>query len=287
MDDLIRLECISPGGGALLVDNGRPGMRHLGLGLSGAADARAAQRCHTLLGEKGDGVLLEITLNGGQWLLSGRGQFALTGADLGWRINGRPAELYSVTDFDGDYILDGSFAQRGCRAYLGIRGKWEVKKWLGSVSPGVPEVSAITAGWSIEIKTKTPTSYSSDLDVYQHCPELPLSLTVLPGPEWNQLSVDEQQQFLAPDYILEQDSNRQGLRLKTTGSPLSTQLPELISSPVLPGTLQLTPSGPILLLKDAQTIGGFPRILLLEDRQDLDRLGQLRPGNRIRFVLNE
>lgn len=286
MDRLIRLECINPGGGAVLVDDGRRGMRHFGLSTSGAADARAARRCQALLGLKGNNALLEITLNGGQWLLSGKGQLALTGADLGWRMNGRPAELYAVTDFDGDYMLDGSFATKGCRAYLGIRGKWEAKRWLGSVSPGVPEVPTIKAGWKIDIKAESETPYSSDLDVYQHCPELPLSLGVVPGPEWDQFSTQDQQQFLAADYLVEQDSNRQGLRLKTTRNPLDAQLPELISSPVLPGTLQFTPSGPILLLKDAQTIGGFPRILLLSNRKDIDRLGQLKPGDQVRFRLD-
>ena len=60
-------------------------------------------------------------------------------------------------------------------------------------------------------------------------------------------------------------------------------LPELISSGIVPGAIQVPPSGiPILLLADAQTVGGYPRIANVL-QADLDRLAQLRPGDWLRF----
>ena len=74
-----------------------------------------------------------------------------------------------------------------------------------------------------------------------------------------------------------------GIRL--AGPTVSTPGQHLLSSPVLPGTIQLPPGGaPLLLLADAQTTGGYPRIATVAESA-LDELGQLRPGQPIRFTL--
>lgn len=287
MESVMRLECMKPGGGTYLIDQGRPGLRHQGIPTGGPADSSSAQRARELLDLDDDAVLLEFTLEGGQWLLSGKGQFAITGADMGWRINGRPVEIYTTIDIDGDYLLDGGFAERGCRSYLAIRGNWKSPRYLGSVSPGLPEVEKITSGWSILIEGMDEVDYSSDLDIYQHLPELPLTLKVTPGPEWPLLS-DEARKYLGEaSFQLGQNSNRQGVRLVSdleVPHP-GAQVARMISSPVLPGTIQLPPSGPIVLLNDAQTVGGFPRVLLVENYADLNLLAQLKPGDEVQFVL--
>jgi antagonist of KipI len=71
-----------------------------------------------------------------------------------------------------------------------------------------------------------------------------------------------------------------GVRLR--GEPLPTT-PEIISQPTLPGAIQVPPGGePIALLADAQTVGGYP-VVAVVIRADLPRLGQLRPGDTVRF----
>jgi antagonist of KipI len=76
-------------------------------------------------------------------------------------------------------------------------------------------------------------------------------------------------------------SNRQGARLE--GTPFEGTRDEEISAPVAPGTVQLPPSGePIVLLADAQTMGGYPRLGHVI-AADLPRLAQLRPGDEVRF----
>jgi allophanate hydrolase subunit 2 len=57
------------------------------------------------------------------------------------------------------------------------------------------------------------------------------------------------------------------------------------SSAVLPGALQVTPQGRgYLLLPDGQTTGGYPHLLQVI-RADRHLLGQLRPGDSLRFLL--
>lgn len=57
----------------------------------------------------------------------------------------------------------------------------------------------------------------------------------------------------------------------------------MLSTPVLPGTVQLSPSGPLLLGPDAQTLGGYPRALLLARPEQLAQAYQLRPGQTLCF----
>ena len=110
-------------------------------------------------------------------------------------------------------------------------------------------------------------------------PTGPVPLRVLPGPqfEWF-LSPDE---FTADDYTVQPASDRMGLRLN--GTMLTRRSGELASEPVAPGAVQITNDGmPVVLGVDGQTIGGYPKIAHVI-RADLDRLGQLRPGDRVRF----
>ena len=89
--------------------------------------------------------------------------------------------------------------------------------------------------------------------------------------------------LFARGWTVAADSNRQGLRL---GGQMLTiaDRGERVSEPVVPGTLQLPPDGtPIVLLADAQTHGGYPRIGHAI-RADWPLLAQLRPGDRVRFV---
>lgn len=290
MADHLSITCISSGQSALLVDHGREGQRKQGIARGGAADRRAAGRVHEILQLPPQTPLLEFTFTGGQWLINGKGQICLGGADMNWKLNGRPTEAYTIIDLDGDYLLDGDFARRGCRAYLGIRGQWQLPLQLGSVSPGLPGQTVIKKGWSTNTITLPELDYYSDLDPYQHCPALPYSFKVIPGPEWHWLTPDEQQSLLANHYTIGRESNRQGVRLETNPATATLnfatlKFPSLISSPVLPATIQLTQSGPILLGCDAQTLGGFPRILLLAKDADLDVAGQLKPGDEVRIAI--
>ncbi|MEL6276461.1 MAG: hypothetical protein AAFU03_15275, partial [Bacteroidota bacterium] len=152
-----------------------------------------------------------------------------------------------------------------------------------------PGIKTIAAGWSAEIVTWEEIDYSTDLDPYQHCPDIPMVVKVIPGPEWDWLSPNEQHALIGASYRIGQESNRQGLRLEDTAADKSSATLQsqsiLISSPVLPGTVQLSPAGPILLLHDAQTLGGFPRILLLAEDHSIDAAGQLKVGDEVRLSL--
>jgi allophanate hydrolase subunit 2 len=284
MAGTLTLTCLKPGGGAYVVDGGRPGHRAIGVAAGGPADGRAMVAANRLLGRNPHATCLETTLSGGQWLLSGEGQLAITGSDMTWRLNGRILETYSVLFHEGDGLLTSLPANRGLRSYLAINGHWQLSKAMGSAEAGLPGVPAVTAGWSVDIKWSVAAGFRTDLDVYQHVPEASFALPVIPGPEWEWLSSQQQKNLLASRFTVGRSSNRQGIRLKNPDfTPMG--LPSLISSPVLPGTVQLTPNGPILLGPDAQTVGGYPRVLIVADRRSLGAAFQLGLGDSCRFML--
>lgn len=283
MATTLTLTCIKPGG-VRIVDAGRPGFRHLGVPAGGAADRRAQSAANQLLSRDESATCLEFTQTGGRWLLSGQGQFVLTGADMNWRLNGRLVEAHQVQYLEGDGLLTSLPASKGLRSYLAVAGDWNLPLMLGSHEPGLLETTAIQSGWTVDVTAETEAPFQMNLDVDQHYPPAGTHLKTTPGPEWELLPVALQKWLCETPFFVQADSNRQGIRLTAADRP-DYKLPELLSTPVLPGTIQLTPSGPILLGPDAQTIGGYPRVLLVNDRDDLAVAFQVPTGETLRFSL--
>src|SRR5262249_44279971 len=107
----------------------------------------------------------------------------------------------------------------------------------------------------------------------------PRLLRVLDGP---QASWFQSEELYSQQFTVSQASNRMGVRL--SGVPFSLPGRELVSEPVCPGSVQVTSDGQCVVLGvDGQTIGGYPKIAQVV-RADLDKLGQLRPDDRIGFL---
>ena len=282
MAGTLSINCIQPGGGAYVVDGGRPYQAHLGVPSGGAADCRAQTAANRLLERPATATCLELTQRGGRWLLAGRGQFVITGADMNFRLNGRPVEACQVQYLDGDGLLTSTAARRGLRAYLAIRGQWDLPTVLGSREGGLPGATAIQPGWSVDVNWRREAPFSMDLEVDRFYPDPSPALRVVPGPEWSTLDADQQNWLLNTEFDVHPDSNRQGIRLLAPPHP-GDPLPNQLSTPVLPGTVQLTPSGPILLGPDAQTIGGYPRVLMVPEPEDLAVAFQVGIGEGLRL----
>jgi allophanate hydrolase subunit 2 len=264
-------------GPSRLVDRGRPGLRNLGIATGGAADPVAHRAVNQLLGRAAYAPCIEMDLVGGSWLLAGRGSIALTGADMNWRLNGHPVDTYSVLYLDGDYLLVGRQAVRGCRSYLGAKGRWAIPTLYGSVEPGLPGAFTLNPGATVRVSCAADASFRNAIGpTYANH----LTLPGHPAPEYNLMSDAQRDYLFTTEFTVARSSNRQGLRLVGDGPAPTSECPSLLSSGVLPGTVQLAPAGPILLGPDAQTIGGYPRVLQVDDWSPAF---QLLPGQRIRF----
>jgi biotin-dependent carboxylase-like uncharacterized protein len=291
------LQVLSPGLLTTLQDAGRRGYRQLGVGVSGAADRHSLRLANLLVGNPPDCAALEITLTGPRLRFARAVRIALCGGRIEARCAGVDLPGWQPITLPAGAELELGALRSGCRSYLAIGGGLELQPVLGSASTDLrggfggwhgralarddrialrpdPEAVAVDAPqiarWSINPRPDLELADDTELCCVLH---------LMPGPERSRPAAA----LTAGEWTVAPASDRQGLRLQ--GLQLQADGDrQLISSPVLPGTVQLPADGqPILLLADAQTVGGYPRIGQLASA-DLPRAAQLRPGARLRFA---
>ncbi len=105
-------------------------------------------------------------------------------------------------------------------------------------------------------------------------------IRVIEGPEYRYLN--DPDQFLKNYWKITWDTSEMGMRITSDKADLSVSLENMISEAVADGTVQLTPKGPIILLRHRQTVGGYPRIFNVISA-DVDLLGQFQPDQLLHF----
>jgi antagonist of KipI len=256
------------------VDAGRPGTRSLGVPVGGAADRACWTLGNALVGNPPDAPALELAV---------KGPILRADAELAGAVFGAPFVLSSArqslragrtfTLTPGEELHVGG-TPRGMRAYLCVAGGISASAVLGSRSG----LEAIQRGDTFACASgRLPARFlGSD------CPFPMLTSTwtlrVIAGQQANWF---DERDFYSQAFSVTPASNRMGLRIE--GRPLALPNRELLSEPVCPGTVQVTRNGQCIVLGvDGQTIGGYPRIAQAI-RADLDALGQMRPGDQVRF----
>ncbi len=273
-------------------DRGRTGFRHLGVGVAGALDSHSLAIANLLVGNAADAAVLEITLTGPTLAFERAACIAICGAEIDAGIGELRIPGWRRIDIPAGSRLKFGACRRGARAYLAVAGGFAVPRVLGSASTdlragfGGIEGRALKAGDRLRMESGFAAQVEQveidrrwidpapDLDFAQPC-----RVHLLPGLD----SVADADALFSNPWRVEAASNRQGLRLHGNRLALA-DVRERVSEPVMPGTLQLPADGnPILLLQDAQTHGGYPRIGHAI-AADLPRLAQLRPGESVHFL---
>jgi antagonist of KipI len=300
----MRGEVLAPGALTTLQDRGRVGSRALGVGVAGALDPYSSAVANLLVGNSVDAATLEITLTGPRLLLSHATRIALCGGDFDMRIDGAPIPGWRRISVPAGATIAIGGCRRGARGWLAIAGGFLAPSRLASLSTdlrggfGGIEGRALLAGDVLDIADAGVAAQVSDTDGIDVArwwidgsPDpafgQPARIRAIAGPD----ACVPADGLFACEWRVAADSNRQGLRLESATTRTSSSeallrpadLRERISEPVAPGTIQLPPDGqPIVLLADAQTHGGYPRIGHAI-QADWPRLAQLRPGDRLRF----
>ncbi len=264
------LVIVDAGIDARIVDAGRPRTRHLGVPVGGAADRAAWQLANALLGNNLETPAIEIAVKGPILRAEIDLACALVGAPFELGVGSRRFAANSSFNLErGDELLV-SGTPRGMRAYLAVAGGFDAPTILGSRSG----LTSLRTGDRVACAEGNTSARRLSSD----CPLLALpyvwTLRAVPGPQ----SFDDR--FFDRPHTVSRASDRMGLRLE--GEPLLSP-GEMTSEAVCPGSVQITREGlPIVLGVDGQTIGGYPKIAVVIDA-DLDALGQMRPGDRVRF----
>ena len=271
-------------------DGGRDGSRARGVGCAGALDPYAHAVANLLVGNAAGAPALEITLAGPRLQFDAGARIAICGAQVDARIDGIPIAGWRPIALPAGSVLSIGACRDGARTYLAFAGGVRVETVLGSASTdlrggfGGIAGRALVAGDDFDIVGETSVDGVHIARWWidpspEYDPTDIAIVRVLAGRD----TTSPADGLCGRDWRVAAASNRQGLRLE--GTPLRlADARERISEPVSPGTIQLPPDGaPIVLLADAQTHGGYPRIGHAI-RADWPRLAQLRPGDRLRFA---
>ncbi len=278
------LEVISPGPRATIQDLGRPGLAHLGVGASGAADRRSLRLANRLVGNPENAAAIEATLGGLVVRFGSAAVVALTGAPCPVSLGGRGGAMYGPMRARAGDTLCLGMPDSGLRTYLAVRGGLDVPCVLGSRSTdtmadlGPPP---LTEGATLPIGSTCLPFPGVDLAPQPAYPS-ELSLRVVPGPRDDWFTPQAVAALYGAPYTVTSECDRVGIRLD--GPALTrTATAELKSEATVTGALQVPPNGqPILFLADHPVTGGYPVIGVVAD-DDVHLAAQARPGQRVRF----
>lgn len=281
------IEVLQTGTRTTIQDAGRPGHRHVGIPMSGAADRLSFALANWMAGNRWNTPALECVLGGQHFRFTKDGLCALAGAEMWAQINGQNIKNFTSFPVKAGDILTLSTARQGCRAYLAVAGGLSGETFLGSASTytlagiGGFEGRALNVGDLLSIgenaeeKRTIPTGYTPHISNH-------IVLRTRPAPEFNDLSLASQRHLFISPFFATPQTDRMGARLK--GDKLQLAKPaSMTSGPMLPGTLQVPPNGgPILSLADAHCTGGYPRAVQVI-RADYWLMGQIGPGTQVSF----
>jgi biotin-dependent carboxylase-like uncharacterized protein len=272
---------IDPGLRTTVQDAGRPGYRAWGVPPGGAFDRGSADLANALVGNTPECAVLELTLRGGVYQADCPLAMALAGAVMEAKVvrpDGVERKLQVPLSWAlgaGDRLVLGRTLE-GARSYLAVRGGWQTRSWLGSRS----SEQSLRAGDILPaepgaIPTRHPSVPAWKVPTVEPIRLIEGSDGRSAGAEWGEAF------WASRRFRVGARSDRMGLRLE--GELLTVAAdPERLSTPVAPGAVQAAGGQLIVLGVACGTMGGYPHIAHVISA-DLDRLGQLKPGDIVDF----
>lgn len=267
-----------------LQDKGRMGFQSFGVPISGAMDWRAYQYANYLVGNSSGAAVIECTMGSLSLLFQSEAEIALTGGGTS-TLNGNAIEFYTSIPCDKNAILEIKYASNGLRTYLAVAGAWKGNLLMNSQSVytkanvGSPLKNKQTLFFAHQAvkKRKIKALPSEYLNQYAH-----QKIRIIAGQELHWLKPQSLQKLYEQPFTLTHQCDRMGYKLQ--GEALEVyQERDLLSTAVSKGAVQCTPNGQlIILMNDAQTIGGYPRVGQVA-YVDLPILAQLKPNDKIHF----
>lgn len=246
-------------------DAGRYGYLNKGVPVAGYMDSFSAQKVNMLLENDDNAAVIEITMTGPTLEFGEASYICMGGALISATLNNEPVQAFQVLKVKKGDILSYGKLKKGFRSYLAIKGGFRTPLVLGSRS----FFSSITDRDHVADRAEIPyeslqqfTAKISEIKVDSFLDEKVLEVSK--GPEYGMLDDKQLEALFYREFHISNENNRMAYQLEEqiTGHEVS-----MLTSATLPGTVQFTPSGKlIILMKDGQTTGGYPRILQLSDK---------------------
>ena len=277
---------LSEGMHSSIQDLGRKGYRSYGIPISGAMDKYSAILANKLLNNDEGDAVMEMTLVGPKILFEDHSLIVITGADMSPALNGEPIMMNFVYAVNTSDVLSFGNLKIGVRTYLAVKGGFKTEVIFNSRSyfNGITKKDKIEKGDRLRIAT-----YEKELEVTSSKIKVKgvhfstKKIEVTKGPEYNRLTKKQRELLFSKEFKIDSLNNRMGYQLKNKFVSIKNN--EIITSITIPGAVQLTPSGKlIIMMRDCPTTGGYPRILQLTDIA-INQLAQKREDDSFKFHL--
>jgi len=285
--DKLSFEVIKAGIFTTLQDRGRFSFTHLGVTNSGLADEYSALAAQKLLDNKLNTNILEIAFPNLELKSTANTTLSITGAFCEFFINNELKKTWQLHKIKkGDILRVGKFLE-GQRVYLAVKNGFDIPKEFGSNSTTIKESLGGIRGRQIKNgDTLLFTKNNENLRKRWHERYIPiyekeLTIRVILSYQEESFSKEEKEKFFNSIYTITPDFNRMACKLN--GEAIKSSLNGVISEGIAFGSIQIPNDGqPIILLKERQTIGGYPKIGAVLSI-DCFKLAQMKIGSKIRF----
>jgi biotin-dependent carboxylase-like uncharacterized protein len=282
------LRIIEPGPQTTVQDLGRSGQLRYGIPPSGPMDRSAFVLANRLVGNPDDAAGLECAFTGPRFEIDGPSAIAVTGAEVPVTVNGQPAPRWAtILLAPGDVVKIGT-ARIGVRAYVAVAGGLDVPPVLGSRATYLRGRLGGLDGRGLRAGDRLRALPAAQPPARQVRPEaVPAfagepTIRVVLGPQADRFTEEGIAAFLRGSYEMLAESDRMGARLR--GPRIAhARGHDIISDGTALGSIQVPGDGqPIVLLVDRQSTGGYTKVATVCSF-DIGRLGQVKPGGRLRF----
>ncbi len=302
------IEVLQPGTYSSVQDYpGRVGYWDIGVPPSGPMDDFAFRLANRIVGNHPSAAGLEFTLQGPTLRFHCDATIALTGADCPADLDGETLDYWQPITVRAGQVLTMGRARHGCRTYLAVRNGFDVPVYLGSRSTfalgqfgghagrtlRVADMLAVSQPALAATTTPAPVAAPQAMDE-SLIPEYGnlWNIGVLYGPHgapdfFTPASIDS---FFAAEWQVHYNSNRLGVRLsgpkpewaRQDGGEAGLHPSNVHDCEYAIGAINFTGDFPVILTRDGPSLGGFVCPVTIA-RAELWKVGQVKPGDRIRF----
>ena len=296
-------EVVEPGTYSTIQDNpGRMGYWHIGVPPSGPMDDYAFDMANRLVGNSGEDAALECTIIGATLRFYHDTTIAITGAPCEPLLDGEKIAPWQAIKVSAGQVLNMGRTQSGCRSYLAVTGGFDVPRYLGSRATFALGQFGGHAGRPLRHGDMLPLGAEWD-ESWENSATLPVELIPDYSSHWQigvMVGPHGAPDFFAPEFIetffntdweVHYNSNRLGIRLigpqpvwvRSDGGEAGLHPSNIHDTEYAIGAINFTGDMPVILGKDGPSLGGFvcPATIV---KAELWKMGQLKPGDTIRFI---
>jgi allophanate hydrolase len=286
------LKVVAPGLHSTIQDLGRLGFRAVGVPTAGALDRVAFALANGIVGNPADMPALEMLVQGAALEVAADSvRVAVVGGAGAWEIEGERARVVpfgqSARAARGERLRVRSFGEAAC-AYLAIEGGFDVPLSLGSAATytrgriGGLEGRALRAGDLLPVRVDSAEQRPERALGRPYDLALGQTIRVVLGPQQDYFTEEAVRTLLSAPYAISPQADRMGFRLD--GPPLDhAKGYNVVSDGIVAGSIQVPGSRqPIVLLSDAQTTGGYPKIATVISA-DVPVIARRKAGSTVRF----